>query len=96
MYRASTPIVTGELKEFLNGVIFTKERVELSERCEVHLIAKIEVQAAYGNYPQRLGFVGFTIEPIFQKAFSKKIKDVKIASRVKEKQNPESSDYIPF
>lgn len=96
MYRLSIPLVTGELKEYLNGVIFTKEQVALTDRCEAHLVAKLEVQAAYGDHPQRISFVGFKIEPIFQNAFNKKQNPSKSEARRYEKQSPNDSDYVPF
>jgi len=96
MYKLSIPLVTGELKEYLSGIIFTKEKVELPERCEVHLIAKLEVQAAYATYPQRLGFVGFKIEQIFQKAFGKKQSESKPEAKRFQKQDAEANDYVPF
>lgn len=97
-YKFSIPITSthgdAELKEWMHGIIFTKEPVTLTERGEAHFIAKLEVSPAYGEHPQRLGFIGFTITPLFQKAFNK-TKSNQPKPR-KEKQDSEALDYIPF
>ncbi len=97
-YKFSIPITTTnadkELKEWMNGIIFTKEAVTLTERGEAHFIAKLEVSPAYGEHPQRLGFIGFTITPLFQKAFNKAKSNQ--PKPHKEKQDSEASDYVPF
>ena len=97
-YKFSIPITStngdAELKEWMNGVIFTKEPAALTDRCEAHFIAKLEVNPAYGEHPQKLGFRGYSIEPVFQKAFNKTKSNQ--AKPVKEKQRGDELDYIPL
>ena len=88
MYSFSVPINgqtkegDKELTEWLQGVIFTKERVMLADRCEALFTAHLEVKPPYQDRPQQLGFTGYEIQPVFNKVY-------KISNKPKNQAQPQ-------
>lgn len=81
-----------ELTEWMQGVIFTKERIALKDKGEAHFTAQLEVKPPWGDKPASIGFTGFSIEPVFGQAYRvPKPKD----TRRQEQPEPEY-DYIPM
>lgn len=71
MYTFSIPIngqaneTAQELTEWIDTVIFTRERMALTDRGEAHFTAKLEVKPGYENRGPKIGLVGKFIEPVF-------------------------------
>lgn len=74
MYSFSLPI-DGQDKEgqdlsiWMSGVIFTKERVTLPDRCTAHFIGKLEAKPAYKDRPASIGFIGYEVRQVFGKVY---------------------------
>lgn len=96
-----------ELTEWLQGVIFTKERVTLADRCEAYFTAQLEVKPPYGDRPQHLGFIGYEIKQVFGKVYRvakpKQQQPQPQAQQQQPQQYPQQpgplmneQDYIPF
>lgn len=87
-----------ELTEWVDGIIFTKERVALTDRGEAHFTASLEVKPPYGDRGQRVGFVGRFIEPVFGNVYriSKPKKKKKSQSNDDPVNDQDNDEAIPF
>ena len=75
IYSFSIPItdMDGEqqLTQWLNCSIFLKEKDQhiMQHTGEFHIVGKLVVKKAWGDYPQSLGLFGFEITPVLGKVY---------------------------